>query len=121
MFLVTILGIALGCGGGAGGGNPGTTAGTYGFVMFVSSVEPGFFQTMGIARLRGRDVQRGDQDEVVVSESLARRMWPGKDPPRQTVSGGPVEPGLQQLYGRGCGSERGRCRCTPRIQRSFIG
>lgn len=52
----------------------------YRFGIFASHVEPGFFETMGIARLSGRDVQRGDTDEVVVSESLARQMWPGEAP-----------------------------------------
>jgi predicted permease len=52
----------------------------YRFGIFVSHVEPGFFETMGIARLSGRDVQRGDTNEIVVSESLARQMWPGEAP-----------------------------------------
>lgn len=52
----------------------------YRFGIFASHVEPGFFETMGIARRSGRDVQRGDTDEVVVSESLARQMWPGEAP-----------------------------------------
>lgn len=57
-----------------------TALGGYRFGIFVSHVEPGFFSTMGIARLSGRDVQRGDTNEVVVSESLAQRMWPGEAP-----------------------------------------
>jgi predicted permease len=52
----------------------------YPFGIFVSHVEPGFFNTMGIARLSGRDLERGDPNEVVVSESLARRLWPAQDP-----------------------------------------
>lgn len=57
-----------------------TSLGGYPFGIFVSRVEPGFFSTMGIARLSGRDVQRGDTNEIVVSESLARHMWPGQVP-----------------------------------------
>ncbi|MBW8746293.1 MAG: ABC transporter permease, partial [Acidobacteria bacterium] len=57
-----------------------TSLGGYPFGVFVSHVEPGFFSTMGIARLNGRDFQRGDTNEVVVSESLARRVWPGEPP-----------------------------------------
>jgi hypothetical protein len=64
----------------------------YRFGIFVSSVEPGFFQTMGIARLSGRDVQRGDKDEVVVSESLARRIWPGEAPVGKQFSLDPTDP-----------------------------
>lgn len=47
-------------------------------------VTPGFFATLGIPVKRGRDV--GDADVIdrpfvaVVSESFARRYWPGKDP-----------------------------------------
>jgi predicted permease len=57
-----------------------TSLGGYPFGIFVSHVEPGFFNTMGIARLSGRDLERGDTNEVVVSESLARRLWPAQDP-----------------------------------------
>jgi predicted permease len=57
-----------------------TALGGYPFGIFVSHVEPGFFKTMAIARLSGRDLLLGDTNEVVVSESLARRLWPGQDP-----------------------------------------
>jgi predicted permease len=48
-------------------------------------VGPGFFRTMGIPLLRGRDLtqQEADADkldDVVINETLARRMWPGEDP-----------------------------------------
>jgi predicted permease len=46
-------------------------------------VSPGFFQTMRIP-LRGRDISDGDvmttEPVAVVSESFARRYWPGQDP-----------------------------------------
>jgi len=45
---------------------------------------PDFFQTFGIPLLRGRSFSQDDQPtgpyEVVVSESVARRLWPGQDP-----------------------------------------
>jgi len=47
-------------------------------------VTPGFFETMRIPLRRGRDI--GEQDTMdtdgaaVVSESFARRYWPGQDP-----------------------------------------
>ena len=47
-------------------------------------VTPGFFATMNIPILRGRDVSDSDTLEservAVVSESLATRYWPGQDP-----------------------------------------
>jgi predicted permease len=48
-------------------------------------VEPGFFRTMGIPLLRGRDLTEKEADSdkpdaVVINETLARRLWPGEDP-----------------------------------------
>lgn len=49
-------------------------------------VSPGYFKAMGIPLLRGRDLLPGETDSVVVSESLARRLWPGVDPLSGAVS-----------------------------------
>jgi hypothetical protein len=51
----------------------------------VYHVEPGFFRTMGIPLLRGRDLAEKETDSekpdaVVINEYLARKMWPGEDP-----------------------------------------
>ncbi len=47
-------------------------------------VTPGFFETLEIPLRQGRDVERADTREspyvAVVSESFARRHWPGADP-----------------------------------------
>jgi putative ABC transport system permease protein len=47
-------------------------------------VTPGFFQTMGIPLLSGRDVADTDSSNkpfvAVVSESFAQRYWPGQNP-----------------------------------------
>ena len=47
-------------------------------------VFPGYFRTMDIPLLRGRDVGEGDNLDapavVVVNEFLANRYWPGEDP-----------------------------------------
>jgi hypothetical protein len=51
--------------------------------VYINEVTPGFFQTMGIPLLRGRDFTQDDHDVVVVSESYARKVWPGKDPLQQ--------------------------------------
>lgn len=47
-------------------------------------VTPRYFATLGIPLRRGRDVAIADRDKqplvAVVSESLAKRLWPGEDP-----------------------------------------
>jgi predicted permease len=47
-------------------------------------VTPGYFQTLGIAQLRGRDVSESDRGDsryvAVVSESFVARFFPGQDP-----------------------------------------
>ncbi|HXH50846.1 MAG TPA: ABC transporter permease, partial [Terriglobia bacterium] len=47
------------------------------------TIMPGYFQTMGIPLLRGRDVtgsdNTGSPPVVIVNEKLARQYWPGGD------------------------------------------
>lgn len=47
-------------------------------------VTPGYFATMGIPRLRGRDIADADTQKspyvAVVSESMVKKYWPGQDP-----------------------------------------
>jgi putative ABC transport system permease protein len=53
------------------------------------TVSPGYFETMAIPLLRGRDFTESDRDGrpgvVVVSEALARRYWPDEDPIGQRI------------------------------------
>lgn len=56
------------------------------FDVYSNEVKPEFFRTMAIPLLRGRDFTAKDHDVVIVSDSYARGVWPGKDP-------------LQQAYG----------------------
>jgi predicted permease len=54
-------------------------------VADVYNVGPGFFRTMGITLLRGRDFtpkEAGSDtpDAVVINETLAQELWPGEDP-----------------------------------------
>ena len=44
------------------------------------AVSPGYFQTMGIPLQRGRLFATNDISGAVISESMARRFWPGQDP-----------------------------------------
>src|SRR5262249_11983384 len=50
---------------------------------------PGYFSTMGIPLLRGRDFTTGDGYDrpfvAIVSESLARQSFPGQDPIGRTI------------------------------------
>jgi putative ABC transport system permease protein len=60
-------------------------------------VSPGYFETMKIARLAGRDFTMNDRDGaprvVIVNERLANRMWPGQSAlGKQIRIGGPDEP-----------------------------
>jgi predicted permease len=47
--------------------------------VHVNRVDPAFFQAMGIAIRRGRNFHPGEQGVMIVSESLARGMWPGQE------------------------------------------
>jgi predicted permease len=50
----------------------------------VASTFPGYFQTMGVPMLRGRDFAESDNANspkvVIVNEALARAFWPNEDP-----------------------------------------
>jgi len=54
------------------------------FLVAKPSVSPGYFRTMGIRLLRGREFTRRDDATsagvVIVSESVAEQIWPGEDP-----------------------------------------
>ncbi len=57
--------------------------------MNLETVTPGYFRAMGIRLLRGRLFTATDRARsagvVVVSESAARRLWPGRDPVGQRL------------------------------------
>jgi predicted permease len=59
---------------GAGGGTP----------VYLSTIREGFFRTIGVPFVRGRDFSARDdasaEPVVIVSETFARRAWPGADP-----------------------------------------
>ncbi len=64
-------------------GRPRFTDGTGGSVVW-RSVTPGYFAALGIPILRGRGFREEDRDPdknvLILSDSLARRMFPGEDP-----------------------------------------
>jgi predicted permease len=46
----------------------------------VYSASPAYFQTLGLPLLRGREFQESDPSAVVVSQALAKVLWPRQDP-----------------------------------------
>jgi len=50
----------------------------------ISAVEPAYFRTMGTRLLRGRDFnptdRAGSAPVAIISEFMARTVWPGRDP-----------------------------------------
>jgi predicted permease len=55
----------------------------------MSAVTPGFFSTLGIKLLRGRDFtdadRLGTESVVIVNQAMATHLWPGKNPLGQCV------------------------------------
>lgn len=64
--------------------------------VHVHVVSPGYFDTMRLPISRGRDFTEtdaiGGAEVVVVSERLAARLWPGRDPIGQQVQVGSLAP-----------------------------
>jgi predicted permease len=48
--------------------------------VHTNSVYPHFFETMSVPLLRGRDFKPGDAHDIIVSDSMARQVWPGENP-----------------------------------------
>jgi predicted permease len=59
-------------------------------LVLLNSVDPEFFETVGLQLLRGRPIDRtdvtGGPAAVVIDEDLARRLWPGEDPLGRTLT-----------------------------------
>ena len=53
------------------------------------SMSPGFFATMGVPILQGRDFNEGDKDGnervVIVSQSVAQMLYPGQNAVNRTM------------------------------------
>lgn len=62
---------------------------------FNTAARPGYFQTMGIPILQGREFTAQDQTEsrpvVVIGSALAERYWPGVSPVGERIVAGGVE------------------------------
>jgi putative ABC transport system permease protein len=70
-------------------------------LMNLETVTPGYFTVMGITIVRGRGFSPADgiasPGVVIVSESAARRLWPGQDPIGQRLRDPAYRPGTGQL------------------------
>jgi predicted permease len=69
----------------------------------VFRVTPGYFSTLGVTFLRGRDLTQKESDDetagaVVINEVLARKIWPGQDPVGQRIAFG-GEKGTSEVVG----------------------
>jgi predicted permease len=57
----------------------------------VAAVLPGYFETLGIRLLAGRDFAPTDSNDkpmvVVINEAMARQLWPGQNPIGQRIGG----------------------------------
>jgi putative ABC transport system permease protein len=57
----------------------------------VAAVSPGYFETLGIRLLQGRDFTAADANGksmvVVINESMARAFWPGENPIGKRIGG----------------------------------
>jgi predicted permease len=55
-----------------------------GVLILTNVVTPSYFSTLGIPVLRGRGLSEGDREQTrpvaVVNETMAGRLWPGRDP-----------------------------------------
>jgi putative ABC transport system permease protein len=72
----------------------------------VKPVTPGFFKTMGIPQLRGRDFSDADTWDsppvAIISEALAKQQFPGEDPIGKRLSiviGGSPRPNGAEIVG----------------------
>lgn len=56
--------------------------------IYPNWVTPGLFATMGIPMRLGRTFYAGEKNAVIVSESMARKEWPGQNPIGQQMPNG---------------------------------
>jgi putative ABC transport system permease protein len=67
------------------------------------SVTPGFFRALGIPLLRGRLLTEADrvgaQEVVVISQTMADRLWPGEDPVGRRIRWGGEDGGALTVVG----------------------
>jgi predicted permease len=60
----------------------------------VNAIDSNYLRAMRISLLSGRTFARGERDVAIVSESLARRAWPGENPLGRLLDRGRVVVGV---------------------------
>ncbi len=69
----------------------------------TGAVEPGYFQTMGIRMIAGRDFAPVDlpreSSTIVITDNLAKRLWPDRSPIGEQVRIGCQDPHTSQVIG----------------------
>src|SRR4051812_15276526 len=70
----------------------------------LNGVSPGYFSTLGIPMLHGRDFTPGEiagerHPVVILNATAARRLWPGEDPVGKTVTLGWVSKVSREVVG----------------------
>ena len=66
----------------------GVQVGGHQLEIYPNWIEPGYFNTMSIPLLLGRSFYPGEKRAVIVSESMARKAWPGQNPLGQQYPNG---------------------------------
>lgn len=66
--------------------------------VHVQRVDEGFFETMQIRMLRGRGLAAGERNTLVVSEAMARAVWPGEEPLGKDLTMGTDPNGIAVRY-----------------------
>ena len=59
----------------------------------VNTVSPGYISLMGVPFVRGRDLEPGERNAVVVNRAFARRFWSGQNPVGRRLGRGLPRPG----------------------------
>ncbi len=59
----------------------------------VNTVSPGYISLMGVPFVRGRDIEPGERNAVVVNRAFARRFWSGQNPVGRRLGRGLPRPG----------------------------
>lgn len=60
-------------------------SGAVGHRVGVAVVDSGFFEAMGIPMIFGRPFSEMEEKVVIVSQAMANRFWPGRDPVGESV------------------------------------
>jgi len=71
--------------------------------VHYNSVSPGYFETLGIRVVAGRDFsaadRTGSEPVVIVNEAFAARYWPGRDPLAERITSGSQDGPAMRVVG----------------------